>query len=151
MRELVYVSEATLSRFPLPQGLRRRVTGFGGKIPGVESRADLSAATGHLGLDRALRDFEASGRHARYYSEDGLAPGQWVPFEARLNYRVVPGGSHGEQSAALVFREPANADAPRLLLHSSPEHLVGARKAAAAETIGLPISPSAGQRISSTS
>ncbi|MCG3752733.1 SAVMC3_10250 family protein [Amycolatopsis sp. Poz14] len=143
MRELVYVSEAKLSQFE-SQGLNKhlaRASEVAGKVPGVELRVNLSGRAAHPGLDRAVRKI---GTSARWYTDDELVPGQWVQFEARLNYRVVHGGSHGGQSAALLFWEPANGDEPRLLLHGSPEHLVGTRKTPPAETIGLPISHSGG-------
>jgi uncharacterized protein DUF7019 len=113
MRELIYLSERKLSGFRQEprRGFRVREIGVPGLGQvGVEPRGDshLDDVIDHL------------GGIARWFEEDGLAPGEWAHFEATMSYLVLesPGGA-----AVLLF-----ADEPggrRLYLHGSPDHLVG--------------------------
>jgi hypothetical protein len=113
MRELVYLSERKLSEFrpESRRGFRVRelgVPGFG--QVGIEQQGDshLDDVIDHL------------GGIARWFEEDGLSPGEWVQFEATMSYLVL---EPPRASAVLLF-----ADEPggrRLLLHGSPDHLVG--------------------------
>jgi hypothetical protein len=112
MRELVYLSDAKLRQFRPERERRLRVREIGlsglGQI-GVEPPADahFDEVVDHL-----------SGI-ARWYTEDGLAVGDWVQFETSLGYTIA--GS--DRVPILLFAEPAGD--PRLVMHGSPHHLVG--------------------------
>jgi hypothetical protein len=113
MRELIYLSERKLSEFRQERrrGFRVRelgVPGFG--QVGIEQQGDshLDDVIDHL------------GGIARWFEEDGLTPGEWAQFEATMSYLVLEPPS---TAAVLLF-----ADEPggrRLLLHGSPDHLIG--------------------------
>lgn len=130
MRELIYLSTVKLRQFrpDRPAGWRRRVREFEGKAPmnlgGIRFSLTDEAVTADL--ERVLRYLHVhSAKPPRWYTEDGLEPGQWVQFEARMNHEVVgPAAEPG--TTVLVFWE-VPGDAPvRLLLHGSPKHLVSA-------------------------
>lgn len=95
MRELIYLSERKLQQFTLDRrrhwwhrvGLEGEV-----KLPalgGVRISRSADDSTRKADLDQVIAALERSDRAARWYTEDGLQPGQWVHFEARLNYRVM--------------------------------------------------------------
>jgi hypothetical protein len=87
---------------------------------------------------RWWRRIERSDRAPRWWAEAGLTPGQWVHFEHRLNYGVLdfPGSAtvFFWSAGAAAFWGGTAAEASRdigdpawLLLHGSPEHVVGHR------------------------
>jgi Family of unknown function (DUF7019) len=137
MRELVYVSERKLQQLAQVETRRRSffkrirdvgvkapfemgevTVGLGDSIPSLRSR-----------LSNAVRDLEKSDHHIRWYAESDLTAGEWVIFEARMNFDTLSNHGRPEIGAnALFFWEPdgaaQNYDA-RLLLHGSAEHVIG--------------------------
>jgi hypothetical protein len=112
MRELVYLSGAKLRQFPPERGARFRIREIG--LTGV----------GHIGVEPPVDGrFDEVVDHlagiARWYTDDGLAPGDWVQFETSLGYTVTG----AEQIPVLLFAEPPGDR--RLVMHGSPHHLVG--------------------------
>ena len=112
MRELLYLSDAKLRQFHSERGPRLRVREIG--VPGI----------GQVGVDQpAGAHLDAVVDHlsgiARWYTEDGLATGDWVQFETSLGYTVA--GT--DRVPVLLFAEPPGDR--RLVLHGSPHHLVG--------------------------
>jgi hypothetical protein len=83
-------------------------------------------------LDEVLEELDKRRRGVQWYEDDAVRVGDWVQFEACLNYAVlsVPRLTEG---APLLFWEPkrATSDAGSvgqsntLLLHGSPDGLVG--------------------------
>lgn len=120
MRELVYLSESKLAQFlPGPRG-------------GWRVRGSVSTPVGSVDVDpvrsadaerarRLERVIDQVARDARWYAEDDLRPGQWIQFEAPLNYNVL---DQRYFRRMLVFLEPAGGSV-RLLLHGSARHLAG--------------------------
>lgn len=120
MRELVYLSESKLAQF-LP--------GPGG---GWRVKGSVSTPVGTLDVDpvrepdaelarRLERVIAQVARGARWHTEEGLRPGEWIQFEAPLNYSVL---DERYFHRMLVFLDPAGG-AVRLLLHGSARHLAG--------------------------
>ena len=108
MRELIYLSEAKLRAFRPERGRRFRVREIG--VPGI----------GPVGVDPPAdshRDdvVDLLAGIARWYTEDGLATGDWVQFETSLGYTIF--------EPLLLFAEPPGDR--RLVLHGSPRHLLG--------------------------
>jgi uncharacterized protein DUF7019 len=112
MRELVYLSDAKLAQFRPERGRRFRVREVG--VPGIGQVGVDPPADAHLD---AVVD-HLSGI-ARWYTEDDLAPGDWVQFETSMGYTVA--GT--DRVPVLLFAEPPGDR--RLVLHGSPHHLVG--------------------------
>jgi hypothetical protein len=75
-----------------------------------------------------------SGASARWYEEDGLTAGEWVQFEATLSYLVLKQPYSDSLSVLLFADEPGRR---RLVLHGSPEHLVGVSAPPVAEVSDL--------------
>lgn len=125
MRELVYLSEAKLLQFAGTRKQRGRnlegelKTPLGGfKIGRAADGAQASVPN----LDAVIAELEASPRAPKWFEDDSVQPGQWVHFESKLNYSVMPEESFS--SAVLFLNSPAGE---RLLLHGSSTHLVGQR------------------------
>lgn len=115
MRELVYLSERKLRQFQVPKKRRFSVREIG--IPGIGQVGIDQQADSHL--DAVIAHLEGT---ARWYEED-VQVGQWVHFEARLGYHVLGGENH---PTVLLLAEPADrTGSRRLVLHGSPEHLLG--------------------------
>lgn len=120
MRELVYLSESKLAQFlPGPRG-------------GWRVRGSVTTPVGSVDVDpvrepeterarRLERVIAQVARDARWYTEDGLRPGQWIQFEAPLNYNVL---DQRYFRRMLVFLEPPGGSV-RLLMHGSARHLAG--------------------------
>jgi len=83
-----------------------------------------------------LSDQDARARHfkrvinkvyedAHWYEDKGFEPGQWIHFEVRLSYAVYSAKGVG----VVLFLNPGQSELgmeqTRLLLHGSPEHLLG--------------------------
>ena len=111
MRELVYLSDRKLSEFRQERRRGFRVREIG--VPGVGQVGIEQPADPHL--DDVIAHL---GGIARWYQEDGLAPGEWVHFETMMSYLVLEGAS----SVLLFADEPGRR---RLVLHGSPWHLIG--------------------------
>jgi Family of unknown function (DUF7019) len=130
MRELVYLSERKLAAFhPEP---RRRRPGLRGElgVPGIAKvEAELPAAqAAHPSLDDVLTYLTETPGKLRWYTEDGLQPGQWIQFEARLCVVEMRPRVRGG-TPVVFFTEPEigyHGPGCRLVLHGSPDHLRGA-------------------------
>jgi hypothetical protein len=129
MRELIYLSERKLQQFQDDSSrgsMLRRIQQFGAKGPAGLGELSVSlspdTAKKHATLTQAINHIDYCDRPARWYEDDGLQPGDWLHFEARLSYSVVTiAGTEGP----LLFREPQSADRRvGLLLHGSEQHLV---------------------------
>jgi len=154
MRELVYLSERKLRQFQRQRSPRlwHRVEEVGAKAPlnlGEISLGLSEPAKQHPDLARVLRYIDNSDRPPRWFAEEGVRPGDWVQFEARLNYKIVTARRSPTPSSGLLFWEPPlphTNSPPRLLLHGSPEHLmdVDGFQQPSTMTIGLALSHPAG-------
>jgi hypothetical protein len=134
MRELVYLSERKLRSFQRDKpktGLLRRFKEAEAKGPfGIGAKLALSEDTSrrHPDLARVIRHIDESSRSARWFEEDALKPGDWVHFEARMNYRVIEIAARSRRldpvSALLFWDAPDDRNlSTRLLLHGAAEHL----------------------------
>lgn len=146
MRELIYLSGRKLRQFDLPKARWnpfRRVREVSAKVPLDlgEVKLSLSDNAGNPApdLDAVIDQIERSDRASKWYADDQVEPGDWVQFDAPLNYMRVGESDFGpadnlSQSEALVFLEPRqegeseNYNTPRLLLHGSMGHLVGGNR-----------------------
>jgi hypothetical protein len=93
MRELIYLSENKLQRFQTERsaGLWRRVRQVEVKAPlgtGVNVGLSDPIAKSHPDLAKVLKHIDRSDSPASWFEEEGLEPGEWVKFEARLNYVI---------------------------------------------------------------
>lgn len=127
MRELVYLSERKLGEFRQERRRGFRVREIG--VPGVGQVGIEQPGDSHL--DDVI---DHLGGIARWYQEDGLTPGEWVQFEATLSYLVLRQPDDHSFSVLLFADEPGRR---RLVLHGSPEHLVGAPAPPVAEVSDL--------------
>ncbi|MER7740226.1 SAVMC3_10250 family protein [Streptomyces sp. NPDC096538] len=122
MQEVIYLSDRKLSQF-LP-GLRsawpRQRVSVSTPFGGMEVDPSPGPASDLWGrhLLRVVRRVQES---ARWYTESGTRPGQWIAFEAPLNYFVLEGA---DPSMVFFADAPAAGRPVRLLLHGSREHLI---------------------------
>ncbi|MEU2368104.1 SAVMC3_10250 family protein [Streptomyces pseudogriseolus] len=122
MQEVIYLSDRKLSQF-LP-GLRsawpRQRVSVSTPFGGVEVDPAPGPASDLWGrhLLRVVRRVEES---ARWYTEAGARPGQWIAFEAPLNYFVLDGA---DPTMVFFADTPAKDQPVRLLLHGSVDHLI---------------------------
>jgi hypothetical protein len=134
MRELIYLSERKLRSFQPDKsklGFLRRFREAEAKGPlGLGGKLALSEDTSrrYPDLARVIRHIDESSRSARWFEEDTLEPGDWVHFEARVNYRImdikVRRRGIDPVSALLFWTVPGERnDSTRLLLHGAAEHL----------------------------
>ncbi|MEV6440968.1 SAVMC3_10250 family protein [Amycolatopsis sp. NPDC051716] len=134
MRELVYLSRRKLRSFQPKRSriaLFRRVRETELKAPGIGAKFALSDApeSRHPSLAKVLDHLESS-RVVRWYEDDRLQAGDWIQYEARLNYTLA-NTAHPiatEIVGPIVLFWDARQDdkqSTRLLLHGHPEHLVG--------------------------
>ncbi|MFG2084490.1 SAVMC3_10250 family protein [Micromonospora tulbaghiae] len=130
MRELIYLSEAKLAQFVSQKrkSLANRVKLEGEvKIPGIgglKAAAPDKSSNSGVDLDVVVAELEVSPRSAGWYTNADAKVGQWVEFELPLNQAVLPAAD----GAVAVFVDEAvreSVNSPRLLLHGSPEHLLG--------------------------
>jgi hypothetical protein len=134
MRELVYLSSRKLMEFHSTRSrgsLFKRVAGIGIKAPlglgevNVSLTGDASSADPDLAKVVKYIDRSASPKS---YLEEDLKSGDWVKFEAWLSYKFRRWDGQNEQREILLFWEPQPSTADtRLLLHGSPNHLIGLR------------------------
>ncbi|MFC9084547.1 SAVMC3_10250 family protein, partial [Streptomyces sp. NPDC057062] len=125
MQEVIYLSDRKLSQF-LP-GLRsawpRQRVSVSTPFGGVEVDPSPGPASDLWGrhLLRVVRRVEES---ARWYTEAGARPGQWIAFEAPLNYFALDGAD----PTMVFFADTPDTPEPdhpvRLLLHGSVDHLI---------------------------
>jgi hypothetical protein len=146
MRELIYLSENKLRRFQTERsaGLWQRVRQVEVKAPtgaGVNVGLSEPIAKTHPDLAKVLKHIDRSDSPARWFEEEGLEPGEWIKFEARLNFIIYSETVENyDQKGArkdpptlppppLFFWQPKpgpeKSNAVVLLLHGSPENLVG--------------------------
>ena len=150
MRELIYLSDRKLSQFrenesPRRRWRRRRVSELGAAAPfglGELQFALTDAPQGRPTLERVLRHLESTSPKPAEYSEVSPDAGRWVKFKTRMSYQLVrpttgDWSNDGEAIErpvgpdAVVFWEPHSrvepwsGAKPRLVLHGSPEHLLG--------------------------
>ncbi|MCX4489870.1 SAVMC3_10250 family protein [Streptomyces anulatus] len=149
MRELIYLSERKLAQFHETgsprRRWRRRVSELGATAPlglGELQFTLTDAPQGRPNLERVLRHIESLTPKPAEYSEVSPDAGRWVKFKTRMNYQLVRPTTDGWNDngelvehpvgpAAVVFWEPdsrldPSASAkPQLVLHGSPEHLLG--------------------------
>lgn len=127
MRELVYLSQRKLQMFVSGDSKRWlsrvRLDGNLG-IPGLGNIkvARESSPDDPPILDRVIANLERSERASQWYEDDGVYPGQWISFEAPLNYRVM---NEKRFRGMLVFIDLPDRSSSRLLLHGSSSNLLG--------------------------
>jgi hypothetical protein len=139
MRELVYLSLRKLSQFQpeRPRGrFLRRITGVGATAPLSLGEISLTLAGPDTQsiphLDEVLEELDKRRRGVQWYEDEAVQVGDWVQFEARMNYAAVS-EPHLTDGAPLLFWEPklnhsddgSTGQTSALLLHASPDGLVG--------------------------
>ncbi|BAU85133.1 hypothetical protein SLA_4245 [Streptomyces laurentii] len=159
MRELIYLSESKLAQFRENERprrrWRRRISELGATAPlglGELQFTLADAPQGHPNLERVLRHLKSLTPKPAEYSEASPDAGQWVKFKTRMNYQIVrptirasdDNGEHFREhpigQEAVVFWEPHSrlepwsSSKPRLVLHGSPEHLLGLAAASSGPT-----------------
>ncbi|WP_443034705.1 SAVMC3_10250 family protein [Streptomyces sp. BE308] len=166
MRELIYLSGRKLAQFREDGRRRRRlwqrrVSELGATAP--LGLGELQVTLGDApqegpNLERVLRHLESLTPKPAEYSEASPDAGRWVKFKTRMNYQLVRPTTDGWDAngenierpagpAAVVFwephsrSEPWSSPKPRLVLHGSPEHLLGPA-ATTPEPTGLSVSRS---------
>lgn len=129
MRELVCLSAGKLRQFRptrrAPRTGTLRPSTPVGEID-IDSQAPDAEQSRSRHVDRVDRHLNQS---ARWYSEPGLRPGQWVQFEAPLRCITL----NGSYRNLVLFSDPAPGEDPghereadcRLLMHGSAHHLLG--------------------------
>lgn len=146
MRELVYLSHRKLSQFQPERrrgGIFRRITGASAKAPltlgELSVTFESSNARSIPHLDEVLKELDTRRRGVQWYGSEDVRAGDWMQFEALLTYAVV--GEDQDLDAGdrpLLFWEPVpppeefgrqlpppGSTGPHLLLHASPDGLVG--------------------------
>jgi hypothetical protein len=128
VREFIYLSDRKLRQFlpdPIPKWrrlgkLRARVNAPIGSISVESFRPDAQSAKA-THLEKVVHQVEQT---AQWFTADDVRPGEWIFFEERFNYWVFQ-PSHG--SAIVLFLNLGDGESRlvRLLLHGSPEHLLG--------------------------
>ena len=133
MRELVYLSEAKLEQF-LPESSsfwpRPKLSVKLPPFVGVD--VDLTSTMKKSQLKHLERVVAQIARTADWFTDLELRPGQWVAFEAPLNYLVL---DHPEFTKMLIFTDVpgvvpdrSSESNVRLLLHGSAEYLLNASR-----------------------
>jgi hypothetical protein len=102
-------------------------TPFGGLEVDTATVANSDTTGGQLA--RVVSHIEET---ARWYAEEGLRPGQWVAFEATMNYVLLNGA---DTEMVLFVDIPSSQQDTRLLLHGSAQHLIGNGALPAAEVL----------------
>jgi len=128
MRELIYLSDRKLQQFlpdPVPGWRRLGKLKAEVSVPlgsvSLESSAQDSQSANTAHFKRVVRQIEQS---AKWFAIDNLGAGDWVFFEERINYWHF---EHSRGPAIVLFLNlgQRHSHRTRLLLHGSPEHLVG--------------------------
>lgn len=148
MRELVYLSDRKLEQFlPALRSMWPRPK-VNIKTPVVEIGVEPAPEAERSKLKQLARVIAHIERTARWYADPGAAAGQWVHFEAPLNYLVLDGGPVPGM-VLFVDRATRSADYPeagstRLILHCSSNHLrVEGRPQKVIPPTGLDMEPAA--------
>ena len=131
MREIVYISSAKLNRFDEPA--RWKFPRFSGEVDlsllgvSLKLKTDPGLAKGDRSLSSLLKkadavvdDLQVSDAPPVWYEEADQA-GQWIQFEAKLHYAVLPG-----TTTFVAWETSREKPSPWLLLHGSAEHLTTA-------------------------
>lgn len=121
MRELVYLSDRKLEQFlPALRSMWPRPK-VNIKTPVVEIGVEPAPEVERAKLKQLARVIAHIERTARWYTDPGAAAGQWVHFEAPLNYLVLDGGPVPGMVLFVDRVKPGCSD--RLILHCSGTHL----------------------------
>jgi hypothetical protein len=137
MRELVYLSQLKLLQFREEShrgaGVWRRFKSVGIKAPlslgELSVTLDDSQGNPAPNLERVLAHIQES---AKWYEAEDLRVGDWVQFEATMNWSVVKSiaanGAWGLEKWDLeapyvMFWQAAPLNQNALILHGSPSHL----------------------------
>jgi hypothetical protein len=124
MRELVYVSDRKLDQFLLGKPRRRwwnKVDFEGETSLGPFGRVKISRATSvgrvHTPtLDEVIDALNQSDRAPRWYENEKITAGDWIHFEAKLNYRLL---DHERFESVVLFLDV------QPLRHGGADHLRG--------------------------
>jgi len=129
MRELVYLSEGKLRQFT-SRRLRRKLRD--GDVEGEIKTPIGGLRIGHKPsggrldafdfLERVIAELERSDRAPKWFEDDSVEPGQWVHFEARLRYWIMP---EAHFSSAVIFKDSYSPWDGDLFLHGSASNLLG--------------------------
>lgn len=132
MRELVYLSERKLQQFSVRKPGRWLARGMEGEIRTpvggikINSSPDRDNQRPLVHLEKVISALESSDRAPIWYTDDSVLPGQWVHFEAPLNYLCMTDDIFA--SAVFFIDSPScHEEDVRLVLHGSASHLVGER------------------------
>jgi hypothetical protein len=126
VRELLYLSERKMRQF-LPT-LRSRWS-----LPKVTLTAPMASVAispeadpEHARAKRLRKITKHVDRNAVWYTDGGVAAGQWMAFEARMNYLIPEDHPKCVLFVNISSTPPQRGDAvdTRLLLHGSVEHLL---------------------------
>ncbi|SDJ28339.1 hypothetical protein SAMN05192558_11473 [Actinokineospora alba] len=124
MRELVYLSDRKLEQFlPALRSMWPRPK-VNIKTPVLEIGVEPTPEAERSKLKQLARVIGHIERTARWYTDPGAVAGQWVHFEAPLNYLVLDGGPVPGMTL-FVDRAGGHPEAgrSRLVLHCSGTHL----------------------------
>lgn len=138
MRELIFLSQGKLSQFQHDTpGWWRQIQELGLRAPfnlgEIRFAHSNQMASRRPSLARVLRHINNSTRPPKWFTDEGLQPGDWIQFEAPLNYKYFEKGKGlgrqiRQKYSAILFWDVQLADTTcspaRLLLHGSPENLV---------------------------
>jgi hypothetical protein len=138
MRELIYLSHRKLAMFaPLRGRLpwsrfrpRLDVTVPGFASLGFEDQGDTQQ---HSDLETVIQALHNSECAPLWYEDPKVSAGQWVQFEARMNWCVL---DKSRFKTTVVFFDSYTADT-HLLLHGSSIHLLGQQKPARMDDLHL--------------
>jgi len=128
VREFIYLSDRKLQQFlpdPVPKWrrlgrLRAEVKAPIGSVS-LESTGPNDQSARAMHLQRVMSRVEQT---AQWFAADEVRAGEWIFFEGRLNYWVF----HPSNAAAIVLflnLRHGEGRRVRLLLHGSPNHLLG--------------------------
>jgi hypothetical protein len=128
MRELIYLSDSKLEQFlPELRSLWPRPK-LSLKTPFAGVEVDPTPDARKSRLQHLAKVTAQIKRSAEWFAAPDLGPGQWVAFQAPLNYVILPEAL----GRMLVFIDPGRAvsgypggESVRLLLHGSSRHLIG--------------------------
>jgi hypothetical protein len=136
MRELIYLSEAKLGQFSSSR-LRRQVDQFDteGELTTPVGKVKFGRKSGQKSIDptayleKVLVELEGSDRAPKWYEDETVHTGQWVHFEAKLSFWVMP--EEGFRSAVIFTMDPWEHSIRgdiQILLHGSSSHLIEGRR-----------------------
>lgn len=150
MRELIYLSRRKLDQFQRDASTgrrRRRIRGVGATAPmslgGFQvTLADQGAAEQPTLVD-VIDHIDNDEQPARWWNDPEVRSGEWVRFDTELSFmawsnpdewpsfeQLYRDGRVSMPTPMALFwdvKPPRGAVRHRLMLHGSPEHLIGAR------------------------